>query len=592
VVLYAGAPIFRSAWAALQHRRLGMDVPVALALGTALGASLFNTFRGAGEVYFDSATMFVFFLNLGRFLEARARHKAGGVFDALAELTPISATRRRGDGLERIGTIELDVGDHVLVEPGEAVPADGELVSARGSFDESLLSGESLGRARVAGDSVLGGSLNAGSSPVEIAVTRLGADSYVQRIGSLLSRAMNDRPQFLELADRWAAWFVAAILVLTAVAGAAWSAFAPERAFDVVLALLVVTCPCALSLAAPTAFAVALGRLAQRGLLVSSARVLERLRDVDLWLFDKTGTLTEGRMGIAGVTVYSAEDSAAALAIAAALEAGIEHPIARALRAHAPGAIADDVEYRAGYGVTGRVAGRRYTLGSARHVGPAAPQDAPSGVYLAEGGRLIARLELADLLRPRARAALTTLAARGAEVMLVSGDESATVASVALQLGIKRSLAAHCPQDKLRVLCAAQAEGRVVAAVGDGINDAPLLARADVSIAMVAGSRLAQASADVVFTGDDLRVLAQLPELAAATRRVVRQNLAWAAGYNLIAVPLAAAGVLAPWMAAIGMSLSSLVVVGNALRLHRAFASRAPRGAPAAGAALGAPEAA
>jgi Cu2+-exporting ATPase len=574
VVLYSGAPIFRAALAQLARRQLGMDVPVALAIAAALGASLVNTFRGSGAVYFDSATMFVFLLTLGRYLEARARYKAGHVFDALADLTPVVATRRRGATLERVGTIELARGDHVLVAPGEAVPADGRLLSAQGAFDEALLSGESLGRTRRRGDDVLGGSLNAGSAPVEVEITRLGADTYIERVGSLLNRALADRPQYLETADRWAQWFVAGLLAITAAAAGVWLAIAPERVFEVVLALLVVTCPCALSLAAPTAFAVALGRLAQRGLLLTSARVLERLRDVNLWIFDKTGTLTAGRMGIASVTTYGAQSGDAALAIAAALEAGIEHPIAHALREHAPAAQAEDVEYRAGYGVTGVVDGQRYQLGSARHAGAAAAaQAAPHCVYLAQAGRLIARIELADLVRPHARAALQMLEASGVEVMLASGDEPEVVASVAAQLRIRTALAALAPEDKLAALCARQAQGRVVAAVGDGINDAPLLARADVSIAMLAGSRLAQATADVVFTGDDLRVLARLPEYAAATRRIVRQNLTWAVAYNLVAVPLAAAGVLSPWMAAVGMSVSSLIVVGNALRLSRALAA-------------------
>jgi Cu2+-exporting ATPase len=575
VVLYSGGPIFRSAWQSLACRRLGMDVPVALALAAALGASLFNALRGAGEVYFDSATMFVFLLTLGRFLEARARHRAGSVLDALGDLSPLVATRRRGAALERVGTIELAVGDRVLVAPGEAVPADGRLLSADGSFDESLLSGESLGRVRRIGDDVLGGSLNASCAPVEVEVTRLGADSYVQRVGSLLNRALADRPESLAIADRWAAWFVAGLLVVTAIAGCVWLSIAPERAFGVVLALLVVTCPCALSLATPTAFAVALGRLAQRGLLLTSARVLERLRDVRVWMFDKTGTLTEGRLGLARVTTYSVESEAAALAIAAALEAGLEHPIARALRA-ANGAAADaaDVQVRTGYGVAGTVAGRRYTLGSARYIGAAAaPHTAPNSVYLAEGARLVARIELADSVRPHARAALAALESGGARVTLVSGDERAAVLAVAERLQIRSALAAQSPADKLAVVAAEQAGGHVVAAVGDGINDAPLLAAADVSVAMQAGSRLAQATADVVFTGDDLRVLARLPAYAAATRSIVRENLTWAAAYNLIAVPLAAAGVLSPWMAAVGMSASSLVVVGNALRLARVLAA-------------------
>ncbi len=521
--------------------------------------------------------MFVFFLTLGRFLESRARHKAVGLFDALADLKPLGATRRRGNTLEKIGTIELAVGDHVVVAPGEAVPADGTLLSARGSFDEALLSGESLGRARERGDAVLGGSLNVGRAPVDVAITKVGADTYLERIGSLLSRAMADRPDFLRLADRWAAAFVAVLLAATALVGAAWLTVAPERALEVVLAMLVVTCPCALSLAAPTAFAVALGRLARYGLLLRSARVLERLGHVDEWLFDKTGTLTEGRITVARVETFGRLDSAAVLDIAAALEAGIEHPIARALQtaAHRP-APAESVEYRAGFGVTGVVAGRRYRLGSAQHTGaPAAMQTSAQCIYLADDDALLARVELTDTLRPQAKETVAALAANGANVMLVSGDATGAVTTAAQALGIDTYHAEQRPDDKLALLTRHQHDGHVVAAVGDGINDAPLLAQADVSVALVAGSQLAQASADIVFTADDLRLLAKLPDWAAGTRRIVRQNLGWAVLYNLVAVPLAALGVLAPWMAAIGMSLSSVIVVGNALRLNRLLAPRA-----------------
>jgi P-type Cu2+ transporter len=579
VVLYSGTPIFRAAWSDLKRGRLGMDVPVGLAIGAALLASLVNALRGSGPVYFDSATMFVFFLTLGRFLESRARRRASGLFDALSDLQPLGATRRRGEALERIGTVELEVGDCVVVEPGEAVPADGELASARGTFDEALLSGESRSRERTRGDSVLGGSLNAGRTPIEVVVTRLGADSYLERVGSLLQRALADRPRFLRLADRWAAGFIAALLVVTVAAAAAWLALAPGRAFEVVLALLVVTCPCALSLAAPTAFAVALGQLARRGLLLRSARVLERLGDVTTWMFDKTGTLTVGPLSVSEVETFGRLAAASCRTIAAALEAGIEHPIARALRGDARVAAADAVDYELGHGVAGSIAGKRYQLGSARYVHTAPPEaDERSSIWLADGAGPLARFVLADALRPEAKETLARLAARGHEVMLVSGDAAGPVRRTAETLGLGAWRALQTPSDKLELVRERQRHGGIVAAVGDGVNDAPLLAQADVSVALLAGSQLAQASADVVFTGTDLRALAQLLDWAAATRRVVRQNLIWAVVYNLAAVPLAAAGLLAPWMAAIGMSISSLVVVGNALRLGRRLADtpRAP----------------
>jgi Cu2+-exporting ATPase len=580
VVLYSGAPIFRAALADLARGRLGMDVPVSLAILVALGASLVNAFRGEGHVYFDSATMFVFFLTLGRFLEARARNRAGGFVAALSQVRPLSALRRGDDGDEQVGTVELVPGDVVVVPPGETVPADGRLMSESAAFDESLLSGESLARRRQSGEPVLGGSLNAGQAPIEVCVTQSGDNGYIDRVGDLLHRAMSERPEFLRLADRWAQVFVAAVLAMTAVTGAIWSLLDPARAFDVVLAMLVVTCPCALSLAAPTAFAVALGRFAQFGLLCRSARVIERIGNVSTWLFDKTGTLTEGRIGVVRVDLLAETSEEQVLAVAAALEAGIEHPIARAIRGLADAVPAESVTFEAGRGVSGNVGGMRYRLSSAAHVGHDATSDALQCVYLADDRQVLARIVLADRVRPYAREALGSLAA-SADVALVSGDSEAAVGDVARQLGVREFRAGLMPADKLELLQARQASGAVVAAVGDGINDAPILAQADVSVAMVAGSQLAQASADVIFTGDDLRTLARFPALAAQTRRVVRQNLSWAAAYNLTVIPLAAFGVLMPWMAALGMSLSSLMVVANALRLNGLLATGSkPREVP------------
>jgi Cu2+-exporting ATPase len=587
VVLYAGAPIFLSALRDLLRGRIGMDVPVSLAIGIALAASLVNAFRGAGHVYFDSATMFVFFLTLGRFLEARARHKAGGLVSALAELKPLAAWRRSGEQLERVGTIELETGDCVVVEPGEAVPADGELVSESATVDESLLSGESLGRRRERGAVLLGGSLNVGSRPLEIRVTARGNDGYIEQVGSLLQRAMADRPEFLRLADRWARVFVAAVLAASAASGAIWLWIAPGRAVEVVLAMLVVTCPCALSLAAPTAYAVALGRLARLGLLCRSARVLERLGQVGVWLFDKTGTLTEGRMGIVRVESFGERPETECLAIAAALESGIEHPIARALAASSVVTPAANIDYVAGFGVSGTLAGHKWRLGSGRYVGYAGAADESQCVYLADESAVVARIVLADRLRPQARDAIAELAAHG-EICLVSGDAAPAVSAAARSLAIENHAAEQSPADKLELLRRRQSAGDVVAAVGDGINDAPLLAQADVSIAMVAGSQLAQASADIVFTATDLSLLARLPELARSTRRIVRQNLGWAVIYNLAALPLAATGLLEPWMAALGMSVSSVVVVSNALRLNAVLAQRtAPAAAGLAALAAG-----
>ncbi len=574
VVLYAGAPIFSSAWSALSRHGVNMDVPVSLAIAAALGASVFNAFRGSGHIYFDSATMFVFFLTLGRFLETRARNKAGSLFAALGELTPISAHRRSDNTVSKVGTLELNVGDTVVVAPGEALPADGILRTRRATIDESILSGESLGQSKLAGDALLGGSLNSGSEPIDVEITHLGNESYIARVGNLLNAAMADRPNFIGLADRAAAWFVVALLLLTTACGLTWLVVAPERAFEIVLAMLVVTCPCALSLAAPTAFAVALGQFAQRGLLLRSARIIERMGDVHLWMFDKTGTVTEGRMTINHIQTFAKTDSEECLQLAAALEAGIEHPIARAFQCSAAIPAATQVQCVAGEGISGIVNGRSLRLGSAAFTGMQDDSDGCSRlIFLMEGTTPLARFELTDTIRAHARNALQQLASSGMQIALVSGDREANVANTANTLGLAHYYAKQLPEQKLELLQKKQDEGCVVAAVGDGINDAPLLGRADVSIAMVSGSQLAKATADIVFTGSDLRVVAQLPKLCNRVRVVVRQNLMWAACYNLLAIPLAATGLIAPWTAALGMSLSSVMVVLNALRLNRSLNS-------------------
>ncbi len=567
VVVYAGQPIFRNALRDLLARHVGMDLPVGLAVAAALGASIVNALRGTGPVFFDSATMFVFFLTLGRFLESRARYRAGRAYAPVDELVPVSATRVRGPVTEAVGTVELVPGDVVLVPPGTRAPADGIIVSERASVDESLLSGETTARSRLNGEVMLGGSLNVGASPVELRVTAVGRDSYAGHVGRLLDAALARKPHAMRAAELWASRIATGLLVMTAIVGFCWLVFAPQEAFEVVLAMLVVTCPCAISLAAPAAFAAGLGALARHGLLLRSTEVIERILDVRAWLFDKTGTVTEGAVRVARATPTADLDAPQCIEIAAALEAGIDHPIARAFTGRGSAARAHDVAYHPGKGVTGNVGERRFRLGSAAFV--AAPgEDAGDGIWLADDRGVVARLEIRDSLRPHAREAIAMLAAAGADVRLVSGDGAAAVAEAARELGIDSYRAAQLPEQKLAALQELQAIDNVaVAAVGDGINDAPLLAQADVSIAMVSGSELARASADIVFTGADLRCIAMLPGWAARVRRTIRQNIAWAVAYNVVGIPAAAAGIVPPWLAALGMSMSSLVVVLNGLRL-------------------------
>ncbi|UCG71443.1 MAG: cadmium-translocating P-type ATPase [Chromatiales bacterium] len=582
VVFYAGAPFFRGAWHRLRVRALGMDVPVALAVGGAWAASVWNTLTGAGEVYFDSATMFVFFLSAARYLEMTGRHRALSLTGALAHHLPRVATRLVNGQPQAVGTMELQAGDRVLVAPGAVVPADGVLASDSARLDESLLTGESLAIRRQRGEPVVAGSLNQ-EQGLELVVTRVGADTVMAQITRLVGDAGARKPRLVELADGIASWFVAAVLLLAAVVGYAWWQWQPDRAFEVVLAVLVVTCPCALALATPAAFTVATAALARRGFMVRHRGALQSLSRVSDIVFDKTGTLTDGASGVSAVEPAGQVSADDALAIAAALESRSEHPLARAFPPPDPALAVDAVNAVPSAGLEGRVNGRCYRIGTRTFAAapggdPAAQEQFPAApdrvVYLGDQDGLIARITVDERPRQGAAGVLTELAARGLRLHIFSGDQPGPVEAMARQLGMEHWRATLRPEDKLAAAAQLQADGRVVAMVGDGINDSPVLAGADVSVAMGEGTSLAQHSADCVLMSDSLEPLATAVHVARRTMRVVRQNLVWAVVYNLVALPLAAAGALAPWMAAIGMSASSLLVTGNALRLTRAAAPR------------------
>lgn len=580
VVFYAGAPFFRGAWRDVRAGRPGMDVPVALAIGAAYTASVWNTLVAGGEVYFDSVTMFVFFLSVARFLEMGARHRAAQRTGALARMLPATAVRLGADGEERVPLRELAVGDRVRVRVGDPVPADGRIVAGETRVDESLLTGEFMPVERGPGSEVIGGSVNDGA-PIDVEVTRIGQDTLVAGIVRLLDRAQSQRPPIAQAADRVARWFVGGVLLAAAGTALAWSQIAPGEAFAITLAVLVVTCPCALSLATPAALVAATARLARGGLLVTRARALEGLARADHVVLDKTGTLTRGRLRVRRTEPIDRIDADEALALAATLEAHSEHPIAGAFAPWAGAREATDVEVERGRGIAGRVDGRRLRLGRPEWVGSLADADDSGGaetiVTLGDERGVLARFRLADTARGDAPGAIAVLRRLGLSVEIASGDAEGPVAGLASELGIADWRARQTPEDKLARLAALQRQGRRVVMLGDGVNDAPVLAGADVSVAMGTGSALAQTSADMVLTG---RRLADLGEGIAHARRTlaaIRQNLVWAAGYNAVALPLAAAGFVAPWMAALGMSASSLVVVANAMRL-----GRTPRARPGA----------
>lgn len=592
VIGYSAAPFFLGAMRDLRRRRLGMDVPVALGLGAAFVASVGATMRNQGEVYFDSVTMFVFLLLTGRYLELLARQRALRGIEALARAVPATALRLP-DWPERtmvsVPVASLAVGDRVLVQPGAVVPADGVLVEGQAQMDESLLTGESRPVMRAPGDSLVGGSLNC-ASPIVFAVTRVGADTRVAQIARLAERAQADKPRLVAAADRIARHFIMAVLLLAGLTLVAWLWHAPEQALWVCVSVLVVSCPCALSLAMPTALAVATGGLARIGLLVANGQAIETLAQVRRMVFDKTGTLTHGRPQLISVDTFGRMTGADALGHAAALESGSEHVLARALRAeggtHALPAVAAIVAVP-GQGVEGRMegwagggGGQRLRIGRPDYVRELSPAYASPPLPTAEAGSatlvdlgdesgLLARFALADTLRPEARAALAGLRAQGVEITLLSGDGPAPVAAVAAEAGIADARAGLTPEGKRAALMALQARGEVVAMVGDGVNDAPVLAQAQVSIAMGGGTDLARARGDLVLLHDDLRYITAAVRYARRTLAVARQNLVWALVYNLAAIPAAMLGWVTPWMAGIGMSASSLLVVLNALRLQR-----------------------
>lgn len=576
VMLYSGFPFFQGALRDLKARRVGMDVPIALGIVLAYLASVWNALQGLDRVYFDSVTMFIFFLLVGRYIEMAARHKAIHSTEALAQLIPPIA-RRIDNGEEvRVAAAELAVGDIVAVAPGEAVPADGEVVWGESRFDESMLTGESRPLRRGVGDAVIAGSVNTGNHPIRFRVERTGDDMVLSTIGRLLERAQAQRPRLAHAADRIAGHFVVAVLFIAAAVYAYWWPSDPQLALQAALAVLVVSCPCALGLATPSALVAGTDRLAKEGLLVARSDALETLAKVTHVVFDKTGTLTTGAVTIDRIVPLGSTDPVQALQLATALERHSAHPIAHAFVQQETPYQADRVETRAGGGLEGWIGGRRLRIGTPVFVAElsgtepvALPEDQASWVVLGDESGPLAMFRLFDDIRPEAEQTLARLRRLGLQVEIASGDRLEPVAAVAKRLGITQYAAAMTPADKLERIKALQRAGAVVAVVGDGINDAPVLAGADVSIAMGSGTALAQTSAAMVLLSDSLRPVAGGVDIARRTARVVRQNLGWALLYNVLALPLAASGWLHPWMAALGMSLSSVVVVVNAMQLAR-----------------------
>lgn len=574
IVFYCCGQFFRGALRDLRTRHLTMDVSVSLAIGGAYLAGLWSTITGVGELYFDAVGMFALFLLAGRYLERRARERTAQVTAQLVNLLPASCLRLDAQGhSQRILLSELRVGDEVLVPPGAVIPADARILAGQSSIDESLLTGEYLPQPRQAGQPVTAGTLNI-EGPLTLQVEALGDDTRLSAIVRLLERAQADKPRLAELADRVAQWFLVIVLLTAAAVGLLWWQLDSERAFWVVLALLVATCPCALSLATPTALTTATGSLHKLGLLVTRGHVLESLNHVDTLIVDKTGTLTEGRLTLREIRPLATLDGDACLRLAAALEQRSEHPIARAFGRSLLSAEA--LRSEPGKGLEGEVEGRLLRIGQSDFVcalsgTPAAPMPDEPGQWLLLGDTrgALAWFRLDDRLRDDAVLLMQAARQRGWQVLLLSGDSSPMVASVAGELGISDARGGLTPDAKLAVLRELHQAGHRVLMLGDGVNDVPVLAGADISVAMGSATDLAKTSADAVLLSNRLDSLVQALDVAHRTRRIIVENLGWACLYNGLVLPFAALGWITPGWAAIGMSLSSLVVVVNALRLSR-----------------------
>ena len=579
VVLFSCQPFFRNAWLDLKLRRVSMDLPVALGMLITFVVSSLGTFEPAGvfgrEVYFDSLTMFVFFLLTGRWLELRLRDRTAGALEALMHRLPDSVQRRNAAGAwERVSVRRIRAGDVLQVLPGEAFPADGVLINGQTLADEALLTGESTPLARAAGERVIAGSHNL-SAPVEMRVEQAGGDTRYAQIVALMAQAATSKPQIALLADRMAKPFLIFVLLAAGLACAWWWPSDPGHALMIAVAILVVTCPCALSLATPAAMLASAGALARNGVLVRRLQALEALSHVDTVVFDKTGTLTRDAFVLEDVRLREGVSRERALALAAALARGSLHPVSRALSlaADQEAATQKPPELTAlrevpGQGVVAlHGAAGELRLGSAAFCGVEADLAHGPVSHLSDERGWLASFLLREDLRADSGAAVAELQAAGLKVSLLSGDRSESAERVSQLAGIKDARGGCLPDDKLAWMQQAQAAGHQVAMVGDGLNDGPVLAGANVSFAFGRAVPLARAQADFVVLGDRLSLIPITYAKAGRTMRVVRQNLGWAAAYNAVGVPLAMAGWMPAWAAGLGMAASSLLVVLNALRL-------------------------
>ncbi len=609
VVLWAGAPFFKRAWASVVSRRLNMFTLIGIGVGAAyaysvaamLAPGLFPpAFRGEGgrpPVYFEAAAVIIVLVLLGQVLELRARARTGGAIRALLDLAPKTARRIGNDGADEEITLDLiKVGDRLRVRPGEKVPVDGEILEGRVSIDESLVTGESMPVSKEAGSQVVAGSLNRTGSFV-MRAEKVGADTLLARIVQMVAEAQRSRAPIQRLADQVSAWFVPTVISAAVLAGIAWAMVGPEPrlayALVAAVSVLIIACPCALGLATPMSIMVGVGRGARTGVLIRNAEALERFEKIDTLVVDKTGTLTEGRPAVTGIETVDGVDEAELLRLAAGLERSSEHPLGEAIvrAAKDRGLVlgqANDFDSPVGRGVTGTIEGRRVALGGAPLMADQGVdlsslqaraetmrQDGATAVFAAIDGRLAGVLAVADPIKATTAEAVRDLKAEGVRLVMMTGDNRTTALAVARRLGIEEVEAEVRPEDKAKVVQRLRAEGRAVAMAGDGVNDAPALAAAEVGIAMGAGADVAIESAGVTLLKGDLNGIVRARRLSRAVMRNIRQNLVFAFVYNAAGVPVAAGALypvlhllLSPEIAAAAMAASSVSVITNALRLQ------------------------
>jgi P-type Cu2+ transporter len=586
VIFFSCQPFFSGAWQAIKSRRITMDVPVALGIGLTFGISTVAVWEPQGawgkELYLDSLTMLVFFLLTGRWLEARLRQKVAGDIESSVSQLPLVVQRINTSGSSQATPLHaIEPGDEIVVRLGESIAVDGMIEQGSSAVDESLLTGEYQPVEKRVGDAVVAGSVNL-QGILRVRATRVGADTRFAQIAQLMHQSQQDKPAIMQMADRLAGPFLWAVVILAVAGFLYWWPLDPHRAVLSVIAVLIVTCPCALALAAPAAFLSSASALARAGLLTRKLSAIERMGQVSTVLFDKTGTVTLGDLRVANVLIAQRVDSRFVSTIASDLTSGSLHPVARAIHTHCSLQLSDElipsslkVREVPGEGMEAMQAdGKRWRLGSSQFCG-IAPALSGKQEYLCDEQGWVAMFELEEVIRPEAKQVIGHLRALmkqcGGVVQLLSGDRPEQVQHIAQQIGLPASdaLASCKAQDKLNRLLQLRSEGQVIAMVGDGINDAPILAAADVSIAPAHSASLALVKSDFVLISPSLKPLALLHTQALRTMKIVRQNLWWALSYNLISVPLAWMGWITPWMAGLGMALSSLLVLMNALRLQR-----------------------